>query len=190
VRCELPVAGFSVDQGITEPVHILTRGKRTHVVPCPLPIKNSLNPPLYAVFWRSHPKHVSARVIVLETDLQADSPILQLVSFSDNGIEVHETGLGFMRKGKGRAVPEEVVHAEEDLGETGFLSCGGNWDRIDQVFNLNGQGMSMPTATSSTYSVDSTDSSEMSAWLKREEGIYGWYRKDSEDWRIFWLGGQ
>lgn len=23
----------------------------------------------------------------------------------------------------------------------------------------------------------------------REEGIYGWFRKDSEDYRIFWVGG-
>jgi hypothetical protein len=190
VRCELPVAGFSIDQGITEPVHILTQGKRTHVVPCPLPIKNSLYPPLHAVFWKSQPKHVSARVIVLETDLKADDAILQLVSFSDNGVEVYETGLGFMKKGKGRAVPEEEFHAEEDLGETGFLSCGGNWDRMDQTFNLNRHGMSMSTPTSSTFSVDSMDSLDILAGLKREEGIYGWYRKSSEDWRIFWVGGR
>lgn len=188
VRCELPVAGFTLDQGITEPVHILTRGKRTHVVPSPLPFKNSLYTPLYAVLWKSHPKHVSARVIVSESDLQADATVLQLVSFSDNGIEVHETGLSFMRKGKGRAVPEEVVHAEEDLGEAGFLGCGGNWNRMDQVFNLYGQRITGETA--STASVDSMDSSDLVAYLKREEGIYGWYRKDSEDWRIFWVGGE
>lgn len=129
-------------------------------------------------------------MIVPETDAKADGAILQLVSFSDNGLEIHETSLGFMRKGKGRAIPEEEVHAEEDLGETGFLSCGGNWNRMDHVFNLNGQGMSMKTATSSTFSVDSTDSSEIMASLKREEGMYGWYRKDSEDWRIFWIGGR
>lgn len=186
VRCEVPLAGFSIGQGITEPVHILTRGNRTHVVPCPLPIKNSLCPPLYAVYWKTHPKYVSARVIVAESDLQAESAILQLVSFSDNGIEVHETGLGFMRKGKGRAVPEGVVHAEEDLGETGFLGCGGNWDRMDQVFNLNGQG----TSINSAMSIDSMDSADIVMSLKRAEGIYGWYRKDSEDWRIFWVGGQ
>lgn len=189
-RIELPVAGYSIDHGITEPVHILTQGKRTHIVPSPLPIKNSLYPPLHAVFWRSQPKHVSARVIVPETDSKADGAILQLISFSDNGIEIHETGLGFMRKGKGRAVPEEEVHVEEDLGEIGFLSCGGNWDRIDLAFNRNGQGMSVNTATSSTLSVDSTDSLEIMACLKREEGMYGWYRKDSEDWRIFWIGGR
>jgi hypothetical protein len=124
-------------------------------------------------------------VVVPESDLQADFTILQLVSFSDNGIEVHETGLGFMKKGKGPAVPEEVVHAEEDLGETGFLSCGGNWDRMDQV--LGGQGLTM---NGSTHSINSMDSSDFLTHLKREEGIYGWYRKDSEDWRIFWVGGQ
>jgi len=190
VRCELPVAGFPVDQGITEPVHVLTRGKKTHIVPCPLPIKSSAYPPLHSVFWKSHSKHVSARVIVPETDLQADSAILQLVSFSENGIEVYETGLGFMHmtKGKGRAVDETIVHAEEDLGETGFLGSGGNWDRMDQIFL--GQRISRSAAMASSYSVDTVDSVEISASLKREEGIYGWYRKDSEDWRVFWVGAQ
>jgi len=110
--------------------------------------------------------------------VQADSAILQLISFSDNGIEVHETPLGFMKKGKGREIAEDIVHAEEDLGETGFLTCGGNWDRLETF-----------SAASSTNSFDSMDSSDLLALLKREEGVYGWYRKDLDDWRIFWLGG-
>ena len=185
VQCELPIAGFPLEHGITEPVYILTKGRRTHVLPSPLPVKSSCYTPLYAVSWKSHPKHVSARVFVPESDVQADSAILQLISFSDNGIEVHETPLGFMKKGKGRAKPEDVVHAEEDLGDTGFLTGGGNWDRLDQIFGSN-RGPSTFGAASSTNSFDSVDSSEILAMLKREEGIYGWYQKD---WRIFWLGG-
>lgn len=183
VQCELPIAGFPLEHGITEPVYILTKGRRTHVFPSPLPVKSFCYTPLYAVSWKSHPKHVSARVFVPESDVQADFALLQLISFSDNGVEVHETPLGFMKKGKGRAIPEDVVHAEADLGDTGFLTCGGNWDRLGQVFGSN-RGPS-----TSTNSFDSMDSSEILAMLKREEGVYGWYRKDLGDWRIFWLGG-
>ena len=59
VRCELPVPGHA---GLTRPVYILTRGKQTHVVPCPLPTQTPAALPLHAVFWKSHPKFVSPRV--------------------------------------------------------------------------------------------------------------------------------
>lgn len=191
IRCELPIAGFPPEQGITEPVYILTKGRRTCVLPCPLPTKSSPSYiPLYDVFWKTHPRHVSTRVLIPEGDVQADSAVLQFIAFNENGIEIHETGVGFMRKGKGHAVPEDVVHAEEDMGETGFLSMGGNWDRIDQPYGLNAQGLSLFSAVSSTSSIDSTDSSDIVAHLSREAGVYGWYRKDPEDWRIFWLGGR
>jgi len=189
VRCELPIAGFPPEQGITEPVHIITKGRHTCVVPCPLPTKLSPYTPLHDVYWKSHPRHVSARVVISEADSRADSAVLQLIAFNENGVEVHETGIGFMHKGKGRGVQEDVVYAEEDLGETGFLSTGGNWDRMDQAFGLNAQGPQMLGAVSSTFSIDSTDS-DIVAHLSREAGVYCWYRKDLADWRIFWLGGR
>jgi len=69
-----------------------------------------------------------------------------------------------------------------------FPTCGGNWDRLDQIFGSN-HGTSTFGVASSTNPFDSMDSSEILAMLKREEGIYGWYQKDLADWRIFWLGG-
>jgi hypothetical protein len=181
VRCELPIPG---QPGLTQPVHILTRGKRTHVIPCPLPTQTSASPPLHAVFWKSHPKSVSPRVILSENDHQ--QPLLQLVAFSENGIEVQEMGVSFMSiKGKGRAFPDELIRAEEDLGgDVGFLSVGGNWDRLEQV--LSRQQGPTPSAASVFSDMDSTDVLER---LKKEEGIYGWCRKGLHDWRIFWVGG-
>ncbi|KIM46555.1 hypothetical protein M413DRAFT_441642 [Hebeloma cylindrosporum] len=181
VRCELPVPGHD---GLTQPVHILTRGKRTHVVPCPLPSQTSASPPLHAVFWKSHPTFVSPRVILSE-----QQPLLQLVAFGENGIEIQEMGVSFMSiKGKGRAFPDELIRAEEDLGgDAGFLSPGGNWDRLEQV--LSWQQGPLPSAASVFSSDSSMDGADILERLKKEEGIYGWCRKGLQDWRIFWVGG-
>jgi len=182
VRCELPVLG---QPGLTQPVYILTCGKRTHVVPCPLPIETSASPPLHAVFWKSHPKFVSPRVILSENDHQ----LLQLIAFGENGIEIQEMGVSFMSiKGKGQAFPDELIRAEENLGgDTGFLSLGGNWDRLYQI--LSWKREPMPSAAS-IFSADSDmDTPDILERLKREEGIYGWCRKGLQDWRIFWIGG-
>ena len=178
VRCELPVPGQT---GLTQPVHILTCGKRTHVVPCPLPSQTSTVPHLHAVFWKSHPKFVSPRVILSEND--HEQPLLQLVAFGENGIEVQEMGVSFMSiKGKGQAFPHELIHAEKDFGgDAGFLSPGGNWDRLEQ-----GPTPSAASAFSTDSDMDMTNILER---LKKEEGIYGWYRKGLQDWRIFWVGG-
>ncbi|PPQ63136.1 hypothetical protein CVT24_005776 [Panaeolus cyanescens] len=180
LRCELPTPGYPE---VTQPVYVITKGKRTHIVPCPLPVRSSAVPPLHAVFWKSHPKTVSARVIYSDVD---DSPLLQLISLGENGLEVQETGISFINsKGKGRAFPDEIVRAEEDLGgEAGFLATGGNWDRVDQIYGP----QSLPSAISA-LSVDSTDSEAIFSHLKHEEGIYGWCRKGAEDYRVFWVGG-
>jgi len=182
VRCDLPIPGLD---DVMQPVHVLTRGKRTHILPCPLPVRSSTLPPLHAVFWKTSPKHVSARLIQPGSDPNNDLPQLQLAAFSENGIEVQEMSISFMStKGKGRAYPEEIVWAEEDLGgEAGFLTMGGNWDRLAQA---QAQGLS---SAASVFSVDSLDSADILARKKREEGMYGWYRKDLADWRVFWVGG-
>ncbi|KAF9534614.1 hypothetical protein CPB83DRAFT_878973 [Crepidotus variabilis] len=199
-RCELPVVGYPPEQGVSQTVQVLTRGKRTHVVPSPLPVGVASQIPLLVVFWKFQPKNVIARIIFAEGDKFSESPIFQLVSFNENGIEIHETGTGLMwevlldGKGKGKAkakTNEDFVRAEEDLGETGFLSHGGNWDRLDQVFGPHNRSgpASAGGAPLSTVSLESMDSSDLLAHLQREEGMYGWYRKDQEDWRIFWIGG-
>jgi len=177
VRCELPVPG-QVDT--TQSVYILTHGKRTHIVPCPFPARSPPTPPLHALFWKYNPKHVSSRVIHSRNDPVGEPPLLQLVAFNDNGIEVQETTLTFLRnKGKGRAMPDDLVKAEEDTGgETGFLAVGGNWDQLDNLY-----GLQTPETAKSIDSMDSVDR------IKRDEGVYGWCRKGFEDWRVFWVGG-
>lgn len=182
IRCELPMPGQS---GVTHPVHILTRGKRTHIVPCPLPTRLSSSPPLHAVFWKSNPRHVSARVIFTTGDPFDEPPMLQLVSLGENGIEVYEVGISFMNNnGKGRAFPDEQLRGEEDIGEAGFLSVGGNWDRLEQIY-----GSEPMSSAGSAFSMDSMDTTDIRGRLKREEGIYGWCRKGLQDWRVFWVGG-
>ena len=180
VRCELPVPG-QMDE--FRSVYILTRGKRTHILPYPFPARSPPTPPLYAFFWKSNPKYISPRIIHAKTYSIDKPPLLQLVAFSDNGIEVQESTLTFLRnKGKGRAMPDDLVKAEEDIGgDTGFLAVGGNWDQLD---NLCG-----PRPIVTGKSVDSMDSMDLIGRLRRDEGIYGWCRKGFEDWRVFWVGG-
>jgi hypothetical protein len=197
VRCELPVPG---QLNALRSVYILTRGKRTHIIPCPFPIRSSPpTPPLHAFFWKSTPKHISPRVIHAkqsESELELDDPIskpplLQLVAFSDNGIEVQESTLTFLRnKGKGRAMPDDLIKAEEDIGgETGFLAVGGNWDQLDSLLHGSSSSSSSQTPLLTGQSMDSMDSMDMMARMKRNEGIYGWCQKGFEDFRVFWVGG-
>ncbi|KAF5321758.1 hypothetical protein D9619_000583 [Psilocybe cf. subviscida] len=183
VRCYLPIPG---QYNQSREVIIMTRGRRTHIVPCPLPSRPGNQPPLHAVFWKSQPKYVSPRVLISDGDEIDEPPLLQLVAFGENGIEVQELGLSFLSlKGKGRLVaPDENMRAAEDLGEAGFLTTGGNWDRMQEIYG----SMSMHR-TSSFMSGESMDSVDLLARMKREEGIYGWCRKGLADWRIFWVGG-
>ena len=180
-RCELPVPG---QFDTVRSVYIITRGKRTHIVPCPLPTRSPPKPPLYAFFWKSRPKYVSPRVIHAKPSSVDKPPLLQLVAFSDNGIEVQESTLTFLRnKGKGRAMPDDLIRGEEDIGgDTGFLAVGGNWDELDGLYGLQSSlsGQSMD---------DSMDPLDWIARMKRDQGIYGWCRKGFEDWRVFWVGG-
>ena len=188
VRCELPMLDTVPDQvDITQPttqlVYILTRGKRTHIIPCPFPSRSPPTPPLHALFWKCDPKYVSPRVIHTKNNPIREPPLLQLIAFTDNGIEVQETTLTFLRsKGKGRAMPGDVVKAEEDLGgEAGFLAVGGNWDQLDNIC-----GPQTPVTVQSMNSMDSVD---LIARMRRDQGVYGWCRKGFEDWRVFWVGG-
>jgi len=78
-------------------------------------------------------------------------------------------------------MPDDLIKAEEDIGgETGFLAVGGNWDQLDNLY-----GPQSPSG----QSIDSMDSMDLIARMRRDEGIYGWYHKDFEDWRVFWVGG-
>jgi hypothetical protein len=79
-------------------------------------------------------------------------------------------------------MPDDLIKAEEDFGgEVGFLAVGGNWDQLDILY-----GSQMPLTG---LSMDSMDSVDLMARMRRDEGVYGWCRKGFEDWRVFWVGG-
>ncbi|TFK43867.1 hypothetical protein BDQ12DRAFT_643609 [Crucibulum laeve] len=189
-RCEVPIPGQTDG---TRKIHFLTRGKKTHITACPLPTQSALYAPLHVVQWHAFPKHISVRVCEPPaSDDRADTPFLQLVAFGQNGIEVQELPLAFLSTGKGksRALFDDPVWVEEDLGgEAGFLSVGGHWDQIHRLLRPGLQRSYSATSDMSGYSFNSMESEDIVAKMRREEGLYGWCRKGATDWRVFWLGG-
>lgn len=205
-QCDLPVHDPHTNTFTPRTVAFITRGRRTHLVYSPLPTKLASVQPLHVIYWKNTPKHVSARVChPARSSLKSpryprDKPLfLQVIAFGDAGLEVYETGLGFLYegdgpgkgKGKSKVVKYESVRAEEDLGgDVGFLQAGGNWDQADELYSNSLERMdsySSVTTTASSYT--SVESEDLLQLLKQEAGIYGWCRKGVEDYRIFWVGG-
>ncbi|KAF5387603.1 hypothetical protein D9615_000730 [Tricholomella constricta] len=189
VRCTLPVPN---KPGVTRDVHLITRGKHTHIVPCPLPVCPSSYPPLFATTWRSTPTSVSARVCQPSPDCGYSLPFLQIIALGENGVEVQEVSLSFLGKGKGKAQHiQEPLRAEEDLGgDSGFLCVGGHWDQSHHLFHRQQLSRSYSTTSAiSATSFTSMESEDLLDKMKKEEGVYAWCRKGLEDWRVFWIGG-
>lgn len=183
VQVDLVIPSANGRDSTTKPVYLLTKGKQTHMLPCPLPSVIT-TPPLRIITWKNVPSHVEARLIDLSIDSQRNtaSPFLQLTSFGAHGIEVQEIPVAVMSKGKGKgkALPDEPIWAEEDIGgDTGLLCPGGNWN--NPYFSYH--GLSRTLSTTSTMSSMSTEEQRL-----QEEGLYAWCRKGPEDWRVFWLG--
>jgi len=117
-------------------------------------------------------------------------PYLQLIAWGEDGVEVQEISFGFLTKGKGK--PEESRKGHADVGgTTGFLCIGGHWDKPNYPYqkpyplSRSYSGSSDMTSTS----FDSMATEDIVNRMQMEEGVYGWYRKDVEDWRVFWVGG-
>ncbi|KAG1755356.1 hypothetical protein EDB19DRAFT_1660635 [Suillus lakei] len=166
-------------------VFVLTRGKITHIVAAPLPASIHATPPLSTVTWEFPPSSVTARTHLPPGSSQ-ETPCLQLIGMGDEGVEVHEVPLSYLSgsyKGKGKALPEPPV-AQNPLGEAGFLTVGGRWHRYIGAPQLERMNSAM-----SSSSFESTGTEELLSRVKAEEGVYGWWRKEWQDWRIFWLGG-
>ncbi|KDQ64147.1 hypothetical protein JAAARDRAFT_144624 [Jaapia argillacea MUCL 33604] len=166
----------------TQGVSILTRGKQTHILRSPLPADIPRTPPIQVLYWKYPPKHVTTRVCYT-CEEEGSQPFLQLVGMGDEGVEVLEVWVSSLNsngeKGKGRA--QDPVRAHVDLGgDVGYLSMGGHWDR---------QTHSQLERSDSTSSFDSLATEDIVTKLKYEQGIYGWVRKGTEDWRVFWVGG-
>lgn len=211
-------------------VLFITRGKQTHLVPCPLPSNYASTPPLWTAHWKSPPTHVSGRVYnpelfpVMDDDDNDDEyyngerkgrrkrmlPFIQIVAFGEGGIEIQEVPISLLiltqgkgkEKGKARAPPPDSSRTHEDLGgPVGFLCNGGRWDdyvhRQPATSSSSSSSSSLDhSRSSSTSDISSSgasngtcESEEMLAKLKKQEGVYGWWCKDLQDWRVFWIGG-
>lgn len=183
--CELPLALPGVPTQ-TMNVILLTRGKRTHIMPSPLPSNPSAYNSLRVINWRNNPTNVVARIFDgSEPDMDGYSTpaYLQMVSLGEMGIEVQELSIpALLSKGKGKARADDAFYAEEDTGgDAGFLNVGGHWDRQQTMYhNLNRSFSTLSSASS--VSMETVQ-------LEREKGLYCWCRKGLEDWRVFWLGG-
>ena len=179
-------------------VYILTRSKKSHILPSPLPADLQTTPSFRILTWASPPKHVEARVCRPYAHGREDHPpFLQLIAFGEDGIEVQEVNLNQLTvragKGKGKAKPtaNPPIHAVSDVlgGETGPLGLGGLWHRPIHPDNPDLCRTNSVMSYMSASSYDSNDTDELAAKFMSERGIYGWVRKGYSDWRVFWVGG-
>lgn len=191
VQCELPVPGANHNgppSEATRKVVFLTRGRKTHILPSPLPTNYAAYPSLAIVTWKSPPRNVVSRVC--ERSSRDEAPFLQLVALGEDGLEVQEMSLNFISrgKGKGKATYEEVRRAEDDaIGMCGFLTTGGHWDQVSRL--MCPDGLTRTSSTSSDASYDSVGTSVIESRLEREKGMYAWWKKGAGDYRVFWVGG-
>lgn len=187
-KCDLP---FEPSTYFTpSQVLIMTRGRQTQVFPCPLPANYTCSPPLWTVHWRSPPTHVLGRICTSETEDSDLLPFLQIVAFSEGGIEVQEVPVSLLMpgKGKGKGRMTDLSHAHEDLGgPAGFLCKGGHWDDFVETYSMR---VLSRHSSSSNVSLTSNNNygSETLVKPKKQEGVYGWWCKDLQDWRVFWIG--
>ncbi|KAL0580505.1 hypothetical protein V5O48_001492 [Marasmius crinis-equi] len=192
--CDLPM---QTANGQIKKIMLLTRGKKTHILPYPLPVSLSPCPPYLIITWKNTPSTITPRVCEPPDDSSAP-PFLQVIALGEMGIEAQERPFSFLGgggkgKGKARALADEVMHVEEDTGgDSGFLCHGGHWDQPHfamQAAQFNA-GLSRSYSTDSyatTYS--SLESEELMNRMEREQGMYCWCRKGVGDYRVFWLGG-
>ena len=199
---DLPAAQLpGGDVSSEKSVYVLTRGKNTHVVPGPLPAIIQHTPPIHSLVWSSAPSSITARVCVprpSRTTTTAKSrpgtpPFLQLIAFSEDGVEAQEIPLatlvgGTKGKGKGDGVAlADPRRGQSFIGETGILAQGGHWHRLPS--EMTAPMMERADSATSVQSFESVHTEEVVRRLKAEAGVYGWRRKSVEDWRVFWVGG-
>lgn len=181
-------------------VYVLTRGKNTHIIPAPLPAVIQHAPPIHALVWSSSPSSISVRVCVPQTSSRTKShletpPFLQLIAFSEDGVEAQEIpltafGSGGSTKGKGKVSGVALADPRRGqlfIGETGFLAQGGHWHRLPS--EITAPILERTDSGTSMHSFESVHTEKVVARLKAEAGVYGWLRKSVEDWRVFWVGG-
>jgi hypothetical protein len=197
-ECELP-APVRSHTGPTKTVYVLTRGKQSQILPCPLPTPSIPRIPIHILNWRNPPSTILVRMLSPTSPDDGTESFIQLINLGEHGVEVQEVmasslGSNGSGKGKGKASVEDTIWADADAGgETGFLMHGGHWDHPFFSPLHNPSGVSRTPTMSSTFSGMSgyTTSTAMTEgrMRKKDQGVYAWCRKGLEDWRIFWLGG-
>ncbi|THU91878.1 hypothetical protein K435DRAFT_758637 [Dendrothele bispora CBS 962.96] len=204
--CELPVplppppSAPAGTPSQTLKVTLLTKGKKTHIVPCPVPSNPSAYSPYRIVTWRNTPTNVIPRLYegtAPDLDGISTPAYLQLISLGELGVEIQELPLTFLSqqpgmngkgKGKARAPSDEILYAEEDTGgDAGFLCKGGHWDMPQSRYGLSRAQSSYSFISDSSGTSVGTE--ELLEKIEMEQGIYCWCRKGLEDYRVFWLGG-
>ena len=193
-------------------IYLVTRGKQSFALRCPLPANMHATVPLLTFHWRTPPSFVMPRVVDIEyggsgsggegrsiSEYSAVSAttlvvpqrcrMLQLTAFNEDGLEIQEIILSSLfRKERAPRVVEEgvpVVSSEVVLGDTGFLTRGGHWDRpYDAPVDL-----SRSYSVRSNVSLNTMATEEVVSRLESNQGTYGWQRRGLEDWRVFWIGG-
>lgn len=181
--CAVEFAEPDLRRALAQRMYILTRGKQSHVLPHPLPAALGLTPPYRVLHWAAPPAHVCAHVARGD----GGAPAMHFVAFGEDGVEVQEVPLSRLSQRAGKAREDEPLRAQTDVGavEAGFLAAGGHWHKPPgSVFTH--------TPRDSIAEEDSDEDlspEELLDAMHAEEGMYGWVRKGTEDWRVIWLGG-
>jgi len=165
----------------TKTLYLLTRGKYTHIVQCPLPLPVALHIPLKILQWNAQPTRIVPRACQQPI---TGEPFLQVTALSEIGVEVQEFPLSFifLTEDRGEERSVTAVQAEVGSGGTGFLCTGGHWTERER--KVNQEVPSQRHGSSST-----ADTVDLAEKRSREQGFYAWTQKGYNDWRIFWLGG-
>lgn len=182
--CKVDFFEPQLGRSLAQSMYILTRGKQSHIMPHPLPSNMAQLPPYRILHWSSPPNNVTARISRPEDGSQ---PVIHIVAFGDDGIEVQELLLSRLSQRDGRGREDEPVRAQADFGgtEAGFLVAGGHWHRPFGSSFVHTPQRNDPDADSDS----DLSPEELADAMYAEQGIYGWVRKGTEDWRIVWLGG-
>jgi hypothetical protein len=204
-----PIDAWDTAETQPQSIYLVTRGKQSFALRCPLPANMHATVPLLTFHWRSPPTYVVPRVIDVDYGVGVGGgesstatamamaiaarqcTVLQLTAFSEDGLEIQETSVSTLFEkdrtatSPPRLADESVISSEVVLGETGFLCRGGHWNRpYDAPLDLN-----RSYSVRSGASVDTMATEEVVSQLELSQGMYGWQRKGLEDWRVFWIGG-
>jgi hypothetical protein len=199
-------------------IYIVTRGKQSFALPCPLPANLQATAPFLTIFWRSPPTFVVPRLIDIDIDCGSGYGVESSSSSSDatTTTAAAAAGGGRSRSRSRRRVLQFTAFGEDglEIQETPLASLFGRERLLSRAEEqpvvaeadigetgfLCGGGhwhrpFDAPLDLSRSYSVrsgaslDSMATEEVISRLESDQGIYGWQRKGLEDWRVFWIGG-